>query len=1737
MGIELLYSVVMMAISVGYQLTQAAKKKDNAKVDTQDYRKGFETVVEGQPDYLPIAYGRALVGGVRVYHNTANTYKYAAKTAADAIFQTGDKMAAGGTVAVKKYNSTTGKIQTTTKVIAPKTYTTLTNNILTGKQNEFLFFQQAICQAPISGVRDIIIDDSRYINDTSFGLQSKGTYDNYELSNAGMRVDVSLTGGIANPMLKANFKERETATFDNIAYASVVVRLDRDDPQFNGVPNIQFLVEGKKLRAVIRSGTGTVNDPYTYSLATDANRAYSNNPSLCLLDYLLDTQSGKGVSLSSINLESFYKAVQVCASLPQPPVSVIAIGHPNFSNSVPADNKKVAVGGKFYFPSSAGGSTPVFYNRRDLPLYECNLLVDTKRPIRDNIEDILSTMGDARLVWSAGEYKLNLVYPANTTELADAAVITITDDDLVLDQTVEIKYPTASDKLNYCTVKFHNEHENFKEDSISWPPKITSSYKVGGGGFKWSVTNSGFDDTTETGQFLNNYGVWDNVYNSATLTYKFLTPITLTGNSLALNFASYGGGTISIRDEGDTTLKYSLVHNGTATVAKIASMPLLLENTVYTVTIESAAVGANLKSTAASITKDSSIVWTTRSDAYTFFETINDDGSIYAVRSGNTLTGGYLFEDQGLELETEVTIPGITDPYHAIAKAEELVRTSRLTYGITFNYIMRNQYPEPGDVVKFYSENLGIASATSPVYLKIESIKLVEDTVCQITATRFSVDMLAWTTKANRHAIAEDDFNAIIPWIPEGSLKFKFTQGTLSDIVGILTWPSVRYGDLKDYILFVHTDKEGYYSTGAPIFTELGTVAGDPKITYAADGITVLSTDMMSYNVKSLAAAGAIFGVKIRAVNGRTGRMITTGPAEALLLDTAAFTLTGIVFSIAGVTRSISWTAGYITLRDSTPVAIAANTGVTQLQVNSAYVQNYIYFNDTNNTFVLTANLIDTVNYLTVCTISADGVILNTQITDLVSPLTIYVNSNQKVQNPKQSNALEYLYSSRDVMIRWADNAANLNNNSNIKDYYVTIATAEANPIVKWQYSVDKNSRELSFPYEENVRVFGGTPTRRYYITVATRSNAGIPSTAVYYAVDNLQIDSPSLSLLEANMTTYVSLASNKTYPNSTDTDAAGMVLFRKPSSDANINATGLVPVNYTVSALASDIFTTPLHGFVTGMQVQYVATATPITGLKSNSFYFVVVTDTTHFKLASSYSNAVNVVPVVLTGLSTSLPAGTHKINRDQPVYSGGLTTSIALSVETAIAYKYRMAVYDTFSNTDYVLPTTSSETAASTTVSAIVDRYTYKGLKFSTPYDTLIPAAVTATQMKTFSWASFEVYRNGTLEASVPAGSDATWTSGQFFYIYYKNDSLTLNPAATDVVKVTTVLLTAVSGRLLGTFEGGTGLIASKLTADEGKAFINGDQLLAGSVGASVITAHTLNATHLVTDSAVINNSIQIASGTIDEGHIKDYIQSVNYNEQSRTGWRLGTGKVTTAENKFISYGALDLRSPASGNYSIPALTLKTITFLSGGTATQTFANNDTASVTVTKSATTTAAISWTAFMPVSATTKTDITCSFTWSAANLGTALSIGFTSEVSPTVNTALEFGISVAANNKVSAIWSAKNPTQPITVKKSPLTLAADDKLSLFVSGTTIELRHKRGKVVSYLASSGVTTPTAKNLRLCVKITTANKSIVLSENYIRESSVAASLAGMTLQSDILTVTDDSGAVRVRLGRLS
>jgi len=108
------------------------------------------------------------------------------------------------------------------------------------------------------------------------------------------------------------------------------------------------------------------------------------------------------------------------------------------------------------------------------------MTLDTEESLRDNITRFLDCMGQGSFLWnSEGKYRLLVSYPENETETANLvdSKHSFTEDDIVR-ESVKITWPRAGERFNHVIVKFDNEFENFKSDTVSWPNLSSSTYST-----------------------------------------------------------------------------------------------------------------------------------------------------------------------------------------------------------------------------------------------------------------------------------------------------------------------------------------------------------------------------------------------------------------------------------------------------------------------------------------------------------------------------------------------------------------------------------------------------------------------------------------------------------------------------------------------------------------------------------------------------------------------------------------------------------------------------------------------------------------------------------------------------------------------------------------------------------------------------------------------------------------------------------------------------------------------------------------------------------------------------------------------------------------------------------------------------------------------------------------------------------------------------------------------------------
>jgi len=239
-------------------------------------------------------------------------------------------------------------------------------------------------------VREVASSDSNFYKDSTSHIQIQ----------AFMGTDDQVASSVLTPLSSWGSNHR----LRGICYLALRFKWNQD--VFGGIPVVQAKVKGKKI----------------VTLASDLSEqtaSFSTNPAFCLLDYLRNERYGKGIATSSLDLQSFYDASQVCVTQVTP-----------FS----------------------GGS--------DINLFDCNAVVDTSKKVIDNVRDIIKGMR-GYLPYVQGKYKLVI-------ETTGTASVSLTEDDII--GGYALASPTKNNKFNRVIVSFINPDRNFQVDEIQFPP-------------------------------------------------------------------------------------------------------------------------------------------------------------------------------------------------------------------------------------------------------------------------------------------------------------------------------------------------------------------------------------------------------------------------------------------------------------------------------------------------------------------------------------------------------------------------------------------------------------------------------------------------------------------------------------------------------------------------------------------------------------------------------------------------------------------------------------------------------------------------------------------------------------------------------------------------------------------------------------------------------------------------------------------------------------------------------------------------------------------------------------------------------------------------------------------------------------------------------------------------------------------------------------------------------------------
>ena len=280
-----------------------------------------------------------------------------------------------------------------------------------GTDNTYLYMAIVMAEGEINNITEIRVDDkivtfaSGFSDGTAVEVDSSDS-NFYKNSESLIRLEphYGTDGQSTSTLLSTLTNWTANHKLSGLCYLAVRFKWNQD--AFTGIPKVQAKIQGKKVVS------------YNASLVAQSP-AYSTNPAWCLLDYLTNTRYGKGLSISEMDLQSFYDASLVCETQVTP---------------------------------YSGGS--------DINIFDTNTALDTSQKIIDNVREILKGCR-GYLPYTQGTYKLII-------ETIGSASITLTEDDIIGGYTLSV--PTKNERYNRVIVGFVNPDRNYQVDEVQFPP-------------------------------------------------------------------------------------------------------------------------------------------------------------------------------------------------------------------------------------------------------------------------------------------------------------------------------------------------------------------------------------------------------------------------------------------------------------------------------------------------------------------------------------------------------------------------------------------------------------------------------------------------------------------------------------------------------------------------------------------------------------------------------------------------------------------------------------------------------------------------------------------------------------------------------------------------------------------------------------------------------------------------------------------------------------------------------------------------------------------------------------------------------------------------------------------------------------------------------------------------------------------------------------------------------------------
>jgi len=359
--------VALGVFAVGW-LFSKSRKPDIPDYGTNDFdatEKGILVNKQSNDANIPVVYGERLVGGTRVFIETSgtdNTYLYIALVLAE------------------------GEINSIEEIRVDDKVVTFDGALSDNTQ------------------RNVASSDSNFFK--ADPNEENGSAESTILIEPHFGTD----GQSASSLLSTLSSWGSNHKLSGVCYLALRFKWNQD--VFGGIPQVQAKIKGKKVVA------------YNSSLQAQSP-AYSTNPAWCLLDYLTNERYGKGLAVSSLNLQSFYDS------------SVIA---------------------QTQVTPYSGAS--------NINIFDINAVIDTSKKVIDNVRDIIKGMR-GYLPYVQGKYFLNI-------ETTGSASVSLTEDDII--SGYALASPSKNSKYNRVLVNFVNPERNYQVDEVQYPAIDDSGY-------------------------------------------------------------------------------------------------------------------------------------------------------------------------------------------------------------------------------------------------------------------------------------------------------------------------------------------------------------------------------------------------------------------------------------------------------------------------------------------------------------------------------------------------------------------------------------------------------------------------------------------------------------------------------------------------------------------------------------------------------------------------------------------------------------------------------------------------------------------------------------------------------------------------------------------------------------------------------------------------------------------------------------------------------------------------------------------------------------------------------------------------------------------------------------------------------------------------------------------------------------------------------------------------------------